>query len=73
MRHRTINDGKEEAFTTKAQRTQSGKDARQKRRDHEEKRAMICGLLVLDLGPLVRVVRGHKGKMLTTEITEDTE
>jgi hypothetical protein len=23
--------------------------------------------------PVVRVVRGHKGKMLTTEITENTE
>ena len=23
--------------------------------------------------PVVRVVRGHKGKMLTIEITEDTE
>jgi hypothetical protein len=23
--------------------------------------------------PIVRVMRGHKGKILTTEITEDTE
>jgi hypothetical protein len=50
MRHRTNNDGKEKAFTTKAQRAQRGKDARQKRRDHEEKRAKVCGLSVLALG-----------------------
>jgi hypothetical protein len=49
MRHRTIKNGKEKAFTTKAQRAQRGKDASRKRQGHGEKRAMICGLLVLDL------------------------
>jgi hypothetical protein len=36
-------------FTTKAQRAQREKDASHKRRGHGEKRAMICGLSVLDL------------------------
>jgi hypothetical protein len=51
MRHRTFNDGKEKAFTTKTQRAQRGKDASHKRRGHGEKRAVACGLFVLALGP----------------------
>jgi hypothetical protein len=37
-------------FTTKAQRTQRGKDASHKRQGHGEKRAVVCGLSVLALG-----------------------
>jgi hypothetical protein len=42
---------KKKTFTTKAQRAQKGKDASHKRQGHGEKRAMVCGLSLLDLGP----------------------
>jgi hypothetical protein len=64
-----------ERFTTKAQRAQRGKDARRKHAENTEERngddwkfSHPC------FRPsVVRVVPGHGGKILTTEITEDTE
>jgi hypothetical protein len=48
--HREVREVKEEK-TFSPQRAQRGKDARQKRRGHKGKRAVACGLSVLDLGP----------------------
>jgi hypothetical protein len=58
-----------EDFTTKAQRAQREKNASYKRRGHGGKRAVACGLFVLDLGRPYRVVRGHGGRrsLLTTD------
>jgi hypothetical protein len=46
---RTGREGRKD-FTTKAQRTQRGKDAGHKRKGHGGKRAVVRGLSVLDFG-----------------------
>jgi hypothetical protein len=50
--HREVREEREKRFSPqRSQRAQRGKDARQKHRGHGEKRAMVCGLSLLDLGP----------------------